>query len=113
MYHLPVYSLYSETRSPTEKMLSEVDVVVVDLQDIGARYYTFISTMALAMKACQEQAKSCIVLDRPNPINGIDVEGTVLDPDFSSYVGLYPLAIRFQDDRFPIPTHAGSVPQSS
>jgi len=92
--HLPVYSLYSETRSPTEKMLSEVDVVVVDLQDIGARYYTFISTMALAMKACQEQAKSCIVLDRPNPINGIDVEGTVLDPDFSSYVGLYPLAIR-------------------
>jgi uncharacterized protein YbbC (DUF1343 family) len=91
---LPVYSLYSETRSPTEKMLSEVDVVVFDLQDIGARYYTFISTMALAMKACQEQAKSCIVLDRPNPINGIDVEGTVLDPGFSSYVGLYPLAIR-------------------
>ncbi len=82
--HLPVYSLYSETRSPTEKMLSEVDVVVFDLQDTGARYYTFISTMALAMKACQQQGKSFIVLDRANPINGIDVEGTVLDPDFSS-----------------------------
>ena len=75
-------------------MLSEVDVVVFDLQDTGARYYTFTSTMALAMKACQQQGKSFIVLDRPNPINGIDVEGTVLDPDFSSYVGLYPLAIR-------------------
>ncbi len=92
--HLPVFSLYSETRSPTEKMLSEVDVVVFDLQDTGARYYTFISTMALAMKACQQFGKSFVVLDRPNPINGIDVEGTVLDPDFSSYIGLYPLAIR-------------------
>ncbi len=92
--NLPVYSLYSETRSPTEKMLAEVDVVVFDLQDTGARYYTFISTMALAMKACQRQGKSIIVLDRPNPINGIDMEGIVLDPNFSSYVGLYPLAIR-------------------
>ena len=91
---LPVYSLYSETRSPTEKMLSEVDVVVFDLQDTGARYYTFISTMALAMEACKQLGKSFIVLDRPNPINGIDVEGTVLDPDFSSYIGMYTLAIR-------------------
>lgn len=91
---LPVYSLYSETRKPTEKILSDVDVIVFDLQDVGARYYTFISTMALAMESCQQQGKSIVVLDRPNPINGGDVEGTVLDPDFSSYVGPYPLAIR-------------------
>ena len=92
--HLPVYSLYSETRSPTQKMLADVDVVIFDLQDTGARYYTFVYTMALAMRACHQQGKSFIVLDRPNPINGIEVEGTVLDPNFSSFVGLYPLAIR-------------------
>jgi len=92
--HLPVYSLYSKTRSPTQEMLADVDVVIFDLQDTGARYYTFVYTMALAMKACQQQGKSFIVLDRPNPINGIEVEGTVLDPNFSSFVGLYPLAIR-------------------
>ncbi len=92
--HLPVYSLYGKTRSPTSKMLADVDVVIFDIQDTGARYYTFIYTMALAMKACQQQGKSFIVLDRPNPINGSAVEGTVLDPNFSSFVGLYPLAIR-------------------
>ena len=91
---LPVYSLYGKTRSPTEKMLNQVDVLIFDLQDVGARYYTYIHTMALAMKACHNQGKSFIVLDRPNPINGVEVEGTVLDPDFSSLVGLYPLAMR-------------------
>ena len=75
-------------------MLADVDVVIFDIQDTGTRYYTFIYTMALAMKACQQQGKSFIVLDRPNPINGSAVEGTVLDPNFSSFVGLYPLAIR-------------------
>ncbi|MDA2933741.1 DUF1343 domain-containing protein [Acidobacteria bacterium AH-259-D05] len=92
--HLPVYSLYGKTRSPTEKMLKEVDVVIFDLQDVGARYYTYIHTLALAMKSCQGQGKSFILLDRPNPINGVEVEGTVLDPDFRSFVGLYPLAMR-------------------
>ena len=91
---LPVYSLYGKTRSPTEEMLRDVDVVVFDLQDVGARYYTYIHTLALAMKACREQGKSLTVLDRPNPLNGVDTEGTVLDPDFSSFVGLYPLAMR-------------------
>jgi uncharacterized protein YbbC (DUF1343 family) len=75
-------------------MLNGVDVLVFDLQDVGARYYTYIQTLALVMKACREQGKSLVVLDRPNPINGVDTEGTVLDPDFSSFVGLYPLAIR-------------------
>jgi len=91
---LPVYSLYGKTRSPTEEMFKNVDVVVFDLQDVGARPYTYIHTLALVMRACREQGKSLVVLDRPNPINGVDTEGTVLDPDFSSFVGLYPLAMR-------------------
>ncbi len=92
--HLPAYSLYGETRSPTDEMLSQIDVLLFDIQDVGSRYYTYIWTMALAMKACQAQGKSFIVLDRPNPINGIDVEGNVLHPDFSSFVGIYPVAAR-------------------
>lgn len=91
---LPVYSLYGKTRRPTAETLAQVDVLVCDLQDAGARYYTFPHTMALAMEACREHGKLFVVLDRPNPINGVAVEGTVLDPDFRSFVGLYPLAIR-------------------
>ncbi len=91
---LPVYSLYGETRCPTATMLDHVDTVVFDTQDVGTRYYTFISTMALAMVAAKEYGKSFIVLDRPNPINGIAVEGPVLRPRFQSFVGLYPLPIR-------------------
>lgn len=92
--HLPTYSLYGKTRSPTKKMLSEIDVLLFDIQDIGSRYYTYIWTMALAMKACKTEDKTFIVLDRPNPINGIDVEGNVLHPNFSSFVGIYPIAVR-------------------
>ena len=91
---LPVYSLYSATRRPTEEMLSDVDVVVVDLQDVGARYYTFIHTMALVMEAVAEMNKRVIVLDRPNPINGIDLEGNLLDSHFRSFVGWHPLLVR-------------------
>jgi uncharacterized protein YbbC (DUF1343 family) len=91
---LPVYSLYGKTRRPTREMLSEVDVLLFDVQDAGARYYTFIYTMALAMDACREFDKAFVVLDRPNPINGCDVEGPVLDPRFRSFVGYYPLPIR-------------------
>ena len=91
---LPVYSLYGETRRPTAKMLDHVDTVVFDIQDVGARYYTFISTLALALEAAEEYGKNFIVLDRPNPINGIAVEGPVLTPPFHSFVGLYPLPIR-------------------
>ena len=91
---LPVFSLYGQTRKPTETMLAKIDTLVVDLQDIGSRYYTFIHTLVLTMQACQSLDKSLIVLDRPNPINGKDIEGPVLDPNFQSFVGLYPLAVR-------------------
>ena len=91
---LPVYSLYSENRKPTTEMLAEVDILVFDIQDVGARYYTFIYTMALAMKACREQHIEMLVLDRPNPINGEVLEGPVLDPRLSSFVGMYPLPLR-------------------
>jgi uncharacterized protein YbbC (DUF1343 family) len=91
---LPVYSLYGATRVPTESMLSQVDLLIFDVQDVGARYYTFIYTMALALEACGRQGKRFLVLDRPNPINGRDVEGPVLDPAFASFVGLFPLPVR-------------------
>src|SRR5262249_60322493 len=71
-----------------------IDPVVVDLQDVGSRYYTFIWTMALAMRACARSGVRVVVLDRPNPLGGKLVEGNVADPTFASFVGLYPLAIR-------------------
>lgn len=91
---LTVYSLYGEHRKPTPEMLEGIDLLLVDLPDIGSRYYTFIWTMALCMEACQEQGIEVLVLDRPNPISGSRVEGTVLDPAFSSFVGLFPLPQR-------------------
>jgi uncharacterized protein YbbC (DUF1343 family) len=91
---LPVYSLYGATRRPTPAMLSGVDVVLVDVQDIGARSYTYISTMAYVMQSARELGKEVWVLDRPNPIGGELVEGPVLEPRFSSFVGLYPIAMR-------------------
>ena len=77
--NLPVYSLYSETRQPTESMLSDIDALVFDLQDVGTRVYTFIYTMANAMKACARDGKKFFVMDRPNPIGGKDVEGNILE----------------------------------
>ncbi len=91
---LPVYSLYSKTRKPTPEMLRDVDALVIDLQDVGARIYTFIYTTALAMEACRDADVEVIVLDRPNPISGSRVEGPVLEPEYSSFVGLYPLPLR-------------------
>jgi uncharacterized protein YbbC (DUF1343 family) len=91
---LPVYSLYSETRKPTAEMLKDVDLLVFDLQDVGCRVYTFIYTMALAMQACAEMGKRFMVLDRPNPINGNDVEGSLLESGHESFVGLYPIPMR-------------------
>ncbi|HEY8150689.1 MAG TPA: DUF1343 domain-containing protein [Vicinamibacteria bacterium] len=86
---LPVYSLYSETREPTARMLQDVDVIVVDLQDVGCRIYTFVYTMANCMRAARALGKRVIVCDRPNPIGGEAVAGNVLDPAFASFVGLY------------------------
>jgi uncharacterized protein YbbC (DUF1343 family) len=92
-FRYPVYSLYGEHREPTDEMLSGVNLVVVDLPDVGSRYYTFIWTMTLAMKAAERLGIDVLVLDRPNPI-GSKVEGPVLEPDFASFVGLHPLPIR-------------------
>ncbi|MEE9543349.1 MAG: DUF1343 domain-containing protein, partial [Thermodesulfobacteriota bacterium] len=79
---------------PEPSMLKDLDVLIVDLQDIGSRYYTFIWTMELCMQACSEAGKSMVVLDRPNPINGTTTEGPVLDTDFASFVGLRALPVR-------------------
>ncbi len=91
---LPIHSLYGETRAPTPSMLEGLDVLVFDIQDIGARYYTYVSTMALAMAAAGENGIPFVVLDRPNPIGGALVQGNVLDPAFASFVGMYPVAMR-------------------
>jgi uncharacterized protein YbbC (DUF1343 family) len=91
---LPVWSLYGARREPSAAMLRGIDTVVVDLQDVGSRYYTFVWTMALAMRACARHGVGFVVLDRPNPLGGALVEGNVADPAFASFVGLYPLAIR-------------------
>lgn len=94
VYHLPVHSLYGQTRKPTREMLGDIDILVFDIQDIGARFYTYIYTMSLAMEAAAENGKTFVVLDRPNPINGACVEGNVLDPASASFVGLYPIPVR-------------------
>ena len=91
---LPVYSLYSETREPTEEMLKDVDVIVFDLQDVGCRIYTFIYTLANCMRAARALGKRVVVCDRPNPINGVAVAGSVLEPAFASFVGQYPIPVR-------------------
>jgi uncharacterized protein YbbC (DUF1343 family) len=91
---ITIHSLYGETRRPTPEMLDGVDVLVFDMQDVGARYYTYASTMAYAMEAAGEQGIPFIVLDRPNPIRGDVVQGNVLDPAYSTFVGLYPVAMR-------------------
>ena len=91
---LPVYSLYSETREPTEEMLSDLDALVFDLQDVGCRVYTFIYTMANAMTACAKFGKKFFVLDRPNPIGGVTVEGNLLEKGHESFVGMYPIPMR-------------------
>ncbi len=92
--NLPVYSLYGATRHPSAQMLRGVDVLLFDIQDVGNRAYTYISTMAYAMQAAKEFHKQIWILDRPNPIGGQIVEGPVLDPRFSSFIGLYPIAMR-------------------
>jgi uncharacterized protein YbbC (DUF1343 family) len=93
-YQIPVYSLYGKTLKPTRQMLENIDVLVFDIQDIGARFYTYIYTMSLAMEAAAENGRRFVVLDRPNPINGLQVEGNILKPQFATFVGLYPIPVR-------------------
>jgi uncharacterized protein YbbC (DUF1343 family) len=91
---VPLYSLYSETREPTAAMLAGIDVLVIDLQDIGARIYTYIYTMANCLRACARHGIPVIVCDRPNPIGGNDVEGALLASGFESFVGQFPIPMR-------------------
>jgi uncharacterized protein YbbC (DUF1343 family) len=92
---LPIYSLYGETRKPTREMLSSVDLLLFDLQDVGVRFYTYTTTLALTLEACAENRVPLIVLDRPNPINGNTLEGALLDPALQSFVGHGPLPLRY------------------
>ncbi len=91
---LPIHSLYGATRKPTPRMLRGVDILLFDMQDVGARYYTYVSTMALAMQAAGEAGIPFVVLDRPNPIGGDVVQGNVLDTAYATFVGLYPVPMR-------------------
>jgi uncharacterized protein YbbC (DUF1343 family) len=110
--HIPVHSLYGEYREPTAEMLRGLDVLLIDLQDIGSRYYTFVWTLYLSMRACETCGIAVVVLDRPNPINGVTTEGPILDPNYTSFVGMHPLLVRhgrtigelaqqFRDEAFP------------
>ena len=110
--HIPVYSLYGDHREPTAEMLEGLDVLLVDLQDVGSRYYTFVWTLYLSMRACERCGIAVVVLDRPNPINGVTTEGPVLDPNYKSFVGMHPIPVRhgrtigelaqqFRDEAFP------------
>src|SRR5882724_3474246 len=91
---LPIHSLYSDTREPTEGMLNELDVLVFDMQDVGCRIYTFAYTMANCMVAARKFGKKVIVCDRPNPINGRDFAGNMLEKGHESFVGQYPIPTR-------------------
>lgn len=88
------YSLYGTTRRPTAEMLRDVDVLVFDVQDVGTRVYTFVYTLALAMEAAREAGKRIVVLDRPNPIGGVAVEGNILERGHESFVGMFPIPMR-------------------
>jgi uncharacterized protein YbbC (DUF1343 family) len=92
--NVPVYSLYSETREPTERMMEGLDVLVFDMQDVGCRIYTFVYTMANCMRAARRFGKRVVVCDRPDPITGLGVAGNVLEPEFASFVGQFPIPTR-------------------
>ncbi|PIF01616.1 MAG: hypothetical protein CR994_00480 [Maribacter sp.] len=93
-FKVPVYSLYSETRVPTDRMLDGIDHFFVDLQDVGCRMYTYIYSLTLLLEKCMDKDIEVIVLDRPNPLNGITLEGNVLEPGFTSFIGRHPIPVR-------------------
>ncbi len=93
-YEIPIFSLYGKTHKPTSDMLKDVDILVFDIQDVGTRFYSYIYTMSLSMEAAGEQGIPFVILDRPNPINGVTVEGNILEKEFTSFIGLYPLPVR-------------------
>ena len=91
---LPVHSLYGETKMPTAKMMQGIDIVLVDLQDVGTRFYTYASTLLYMLRAAETSGSEVIVLDRPNPQGGVMIEGPVLEPAFASFVGSYAVPVR-------------------
>lgn len=91
---LPVYSLYGQTQKPTKVMMDTIDILCIDLQDAGARFYTYIYTMAYAMEASEEYDKEFVVFDRPNPAGGEKFEGNILEEEYKSFVGNYPIVQR-------------------
>ncbi len=90
---VPIFSLYGKTRKPTPDMLANIDALVYDIQDVGARFYTYISTMGLCMEAAAEKGIPFIVLDRPNPLGGIKVDGPIMEDSLKSFVGMYPIPV--------------------
>jgi uncharacterized protein YbbC (DUF1343 family) len=94
MLGIPVFSLYGQTRVPTAKMLDGIDTLLIDLQDAGTRVYTFIYTMSYCLEAAKRHGKKVYILDRPNPLNGVSVEGNCLSSDCASFVGRYPIPMR-------------------
>ncbi|MCM0649032.1 DUF1343 domain-containing protein [Clostridium swellfunianum] len=92
---ITVYSLYGNNKKPSPEVLKDIDVMVIDLQDIGSRYYTFLYTMSYCMESCAENNKAVVVLDRPNVIGGQTVEGNILNIRFKSFVGMYPIPPRY------------------
>ncbi len=91
---VPVYSLYGDHRSPTAEMLDGLDTLVFDIQDCGARFYTYVMTLTHCMEAAKKHGIKLLVLDRPDPINGVSVEGNILEPDYASFIGLHPVPNR-------------------
>ena len=93
-YGVPVYSLYSDTREPTAEMLQGLDLLIIDLQDVGTRVYTYVYTMANCLRAARRHGVPVIVCDRPNPVGGVAVEGPILEPGLESFVGQFPIPLR-------------------
>jgi uncharacterized protein YbbC (DUF1343 family) len=91
---LPVVSLYSQSREPAAEALESIDILLIDLQDVGTRVYTYTTTIGLCLEACARAGKTVVLLDRPNPINGTEIEGNIVEPDFRSFVGRYPVPMR-------------------
>ncbi|WP_028324718.1 exo-beta-N-acetylmuramidase NamZ family protein [Desulfatirhabdium butyrativorans] len=91
---IPIYSLYGETRIPSFDMLDPIDILIIDLQDVGTRVYTFIYTMSYCLEAAAACGKQILILDRPNPVGGTEIEGNLLEPEYASFVGRYPIPMR-------------------
>jgi len=92
--NIPVFSLYGKTRIPTAEMLDHLDILIIDLQDVGTRVYTFIYTVSYCLETARQQGKKVLILDRPNPVNGLVLEGNLLRPEWASFVGRYAIPMR-------------------